>query len=174
VGDDNNNNPNLDGLYKCDANGNRNIAGQYMILTDPRGLFFRNAGENSRHAAADGTLYNGGTPGSFGSFGGFGAPDYVHRETTNRIPNNGGSWTATSTGYVVCQINLSSDQQYAAIYVNGVRQLSAYGLLDDILPISAGETVSFSSSGAFSSSYCYFMPQILDKASTSMVALITY
>jgi hypothetical protein len=63
VGDDTNDT--ADWWYKCDDDGTRNVNGLYMRVEDPRGLFFRNAGQNSLKTAADGTPYDGGEIGSF-------------------------------------------------------------------------------------------------------------
>jgi hypothetical protein len=59
VGDANNSNPNLDGCYKVNALGQRDINGTKMVLPDGSGLFFRGAGVNSRHFAANNTPYDG-------------------------------------------------------------------------------------------------------------------
>jgi hypothetical protein len=70
VGDDNNNLPDLDGFYKCNADGTRNTQGTHYMLPDSRGTFPRIAGINSRHNAADGTPYDGGLPGVYKKDGG--------------------------------------------------------------------------------------------------------
>jgi len=52
-------------LYRCDANGDRNAAGDFLYIPDARGLFFRNAGANSIVRPTGGTLYDGNDVGSF-------------------------------------------------------------------------------------------------------------
>jgi hypothetical protein len=62
IGDDKN--AAADWWYKCAADGTRNVNGLYMRVEDPRGLFFRAAGANALHTAAD-----GGEAGAFEPFG---------------------------------------------------------------------------------------------------------
>jgi len=59
VGDENNNNLDLEGCYKVDSNGQRNTLGTRMVLPDGCGMFLRGAGVNSRHTAANNTPYDG-------------------------------------------------------------------------------------------------------------------
>jgi hypothetical protein len=58
-------NETADWWYRCDAAGARTVNGLFMRVEDPRGLFMRVAGQNAIKTAADGTHYDGGTPGSY-------------------------------------------------------------------------------------------------------------
>ena len=50
--------------YRCDADGTRNVNGQYMRVADNRGLFWRVAGQNAVFMAANDTPYDGKALGS--------------------------------------------------------------------------------------------------------------
>jgi hypothetical protein len=65
VGDDHNSDANLEGYYKCDANGNRNTTGAYFRIPDIRGLFLRAAGQNGTKKMANDAPYDGNAIGAF-------------------------------------------------------------------------------------------------------------
>ena len=65
VGDENNDNPALDGNYKVNDNGERDTDGTKMVMIDMRGMFTRGAGQNSRHIPSANALYDGKLPGEY-------------------------------------------------------------------------------------------------------------
>jgi hypothetical protein len=65
VGDANNGKTELDGLYKVNESGQRDINGTRMVLPEGRGVFIRGAGVNSRRYGANNTPYDGGNIGRF-------------------------------------------------------------------------------------------------------------
>jgi len=60
-------NATADWWYRCDANGTRNVSGQYMRVADWRGMFPRGAGANAIKKGANNTPYNGFAIGNFTS-----------------------------------------------------------------------------------------------------------
>ena len=50
--------------YRCNADGTRNVNGEYMRVADWRGIFGRGAGKNAVYKGANNTPYDGGTIGA--------------------------------------------------------------------------------------------------------------
>ena len=75
--------------YKCNADGTRNVNGQYMRVEDGRGMFYRGAGANAVLKAANNTPYDGGTIGEHqpDQLQYFGCP--VFYNNTNQPVGNG-------------------------------------------------------------------------------------
>ena len=51
--------------YRCNADGTRNVNGEYMRVADWRGIFGRGAGKNAVYKGANNTPYDGKSPGDF-------------------------------------------------------------------------------------------------------------
>ena len=59
------NNPTVPAFYRCNLDGGRNVAGDFLYLPDVRGIFLRAAGQSSIYRAANDTPYDGFSAGSF-------------------------------------------------------------------------------------------------------------
>ena len=91
-----------------------------------------------------------------------GPPDYQNIETTNRITENGGSWTADRDGHVALARGKTGggyDSGSAWFSIDGVDVSGStpYGLYT-VEPISKGQTVLFTSNVAVSNVICRFIP----------------
>ena len=82
-----------DWWYICDENGNRNVNGTYFLAEDPRGLFPRFAGKNSKKMITGTTPYDGKSVGTY-------QPQMLlrHKHTLTRYPtlDPGNSWYSTT------------------------------------------------------------------------------
>jgi hypothetical protein len=104
-------------------------------------------------------------------------PDYANKETTNRILQNGDTWTVQKTGFIVGRIAINmakaSGGSTAQLYVNNVIVSRAFltgasvGLRMDFepIPVSAGDVVkllvaieSGDSIAWGTGNECYFIP----------------
>jgi hypothetical protein len=182
VGDDKNDT--ADWWYKCDENETRNINGLFMRVEDPRGLFFRIAGQNAIKTASNNAPYDGGDIGEFESFGTMGPPDYVNIESTNRINTNNGTWTVDRDGYV--RIGYTpANNGWAGLDIENVflkmtgLSASANLTLRDVLTVSKDTTLRLSNvlngnpTGG-TPPECYFVPQRHNKGSLAASVYITY